>query len=130
MAEDNRVNQRVQARMLEKRGHSVVVAETGRQALDAMEGQSFDLVLMDVQMPEMNGLQATAAIREREQISGGRIPIIAMTANAMTGDRQVCLDAGMDDYISKPIRTKELFETIENCIRNSRQSPILQESGS
>jgi signal transduction histidine kinase/ActR/RegA family two-component response regulator len=124
MAEDNPVNQRLQARMLEKRGHSVVLAETGAQVLEAMERQSFDLILMDVQMPVMNGLQATVAIRDREQTSGRHIPIIAMTANAMAGDKQVCLDVGMDDYVSKPIRTKELFETIENCVRNSKQHPV------
>jgi two-component system sensor histidine kinase/response regulator len=81
-----------------------------------------------VQMPEMNGLEATAAIRQRERISGRHIPIIAMTANAMSGDRQMCLERGMDDYVSKPIRTKELFETIENCVRSVRQGFALEES--
>jgi signal transduction histidine kinase/CheY-like chemotaxis protein len=128
MAEDNLVNQRLQARMLEKRGHSVVIAENGWRTLEALERQTFDLILMDVQMPEMNGLQATAAIRELEQTSGRHIPIIAMTANAMTGDKQMCLDAGMDGYVSKPIRMKDLFETIENCSRISKELPLFEES--
>ena len=128
MAEDNPVNQRLQTRLLEKGGHSVVLAETGAQALEMVDRQTFDLILMDVQMPVMNGLQATIAIREREHISGRHIPIIAMTANAMTGDKQVCFDAGMDDYVSKPIRTKELFETIETCVRNSKQRRVFEES--
>ena len=117
MAEDNPVNQRMQTRMLEKRGHSVVVAQTGRQVLELKKCQHFDLILMDVQMPEMDGLEATAAIRESEKGSNTRIPIIAMTANAMTGDRQICLDSGMDDYVSKPIHANVLFETIGNCMR-------------
>jgi CheY-like chemotaxis protein len=127
MAEDNPVNQRVQMRMLEKKGHSVVVADTGRKALELIGQQTFDLILMDVQMPEMNGLEATAAIRRQEQTSGRHIPIIAMTANAMSGDKQICLAAGMDDYVSKPIRTKELFETIENCLQNVKQVATLRE---
>ena len=128
MAEDNPVNQRLQVRILEKGGHAVVVVDNGRKALELAENQTFDLILMDVQMPEMNGLEATAAIRQRERISRRHIPIIAMTANAMSGDRQMCLDWGMDDYVSKPIRTKELFEIIENCIRTVRQSSALEES--
>ena len=95
-------------RLLEKRGHTVTVAGNGKEALAALEQQSFDLVLMDVQMPEMDGFEATATIREKEKHSGSHLPVIAMTAHAMVGDRERCLAAGMDDYITKPIRTDEL----------------------
>ena len=97
------VNQRVVLRMLQKRGHTVTVAGDGREALDALEREPFDLVLMDVQMPEMGGFEATAAIRAREQQTGRHTRIVAMTAHAMTGDRERCLAAGMDGYLSKPI---------------------------
>jgi signal transduction histidine kinase/CheY-like chemotaxis protein len=116
LVEDNRVNQAVAIRLLEKRGHEVVVAGNGRAALDALEKQTFDLVLMDVQMPEMDGLQATAAIREGELKSGKHMPIIAMTAHAMAGDKERCLDAGMDGYVSKPLRIEDLFSTIEEVL--------------
>jgi two-component system, sensor histidine kinase and response regulator len=116
LAEDNAVNQKLASRLLEKRGHSVVVTATGRQAVEALEGQRFDLVLMDVQMPEMDGFEATAAIRTRECLTGSHIPVIAMTAHAMTGDRERCLAAGMDGYLSKPIHGKELFEAIEGLL--------------
>ena len=117
LAEDNLVNQRVALRILEKEGHVVVVANNGREALDALAAQSFDMVLMDVQMPEMGGFEATAEIRKREQRRGTRIPIIAMTAHAMTGDRERCLKAGMDDYISKPIRARALLDLIDSYYR-------------
>ena len=104
LAEDNLVNQRLAGRILEKRGHRVVVAVNGREAVTAVEERPFDLVLMDVQMPEMDGLEATAALRRREAVTGGHIPIVAMTAHAMKGDRERCLGAGMDDYISKPLQ--------------------------
>jgi len=113
LAEDNAVNQRLAVRLLEKRGHTVVVAGTGKMALECLHRQSFDLVLMDVQMPEMDGLQATVEIRKSEKISGKHVPIIAMTARAMVGDKARCLEAGMDDYLSKPIQSKDLFATIE-----------------
>jgi two-component system, sensor histidine kinase and response regulator len=116
LAEDNTVNQKLATRLLEKRGHAVVVTGNGREALEALERQSFDLVIMDVQMPEMDGFEATAAIRTRENGTGAHIPIIAMTAHAMTGDRERCLAAGMDGYVSKPIQAKELFETIEGLV--------------
>jgi PAS domain S-box-containing protein len=112
LAEDNVVNQRLARRLLEKRGHSVVVAATGTAVLAALEREPFDLVLMDVQMPEMDGLEATAVIRSREQETGTRLPIIAMTAHAMNGDRQRCLAAGMDEHLSKPIQVERLFELI------------------
>ena len=113
VAEDHPVNQLLARRLLERRGHSVTVADNGREALAAIEQNTFDLVLMDVQMPEMDGLQATAAIRRREQTTGGRLPIVAMTAHAMRGDRERCLEAGMDGYLSKPIEQDELFRTMD-----------------
>jgi len=108
LAEDNLVNQRVTRRILEKEGHSVVIAASGLEALKALEERAFDLVLMDVQMPEMDGLEAAAAIRRKERGGCARIPIIAMTAHAMSGDRERCLAAGMDGYISKPAPAREL----------------------
>ena len=113
LAEDNIVNQRVAARLLEKRGHSVVIVGTGREALSALRNENFDLVLMDIQMPEMDGFEATRAIREEESGTNRHIPIIAMTAHAMTGDRDLCLAAGMDDYISKPIRPSDLINLLK-----------------
>ena len=107
LAEDNPVNQKVARRMLEKQDHSVTVAANGHEALLAFERQTFDLILMDIQMPEMDGFAATAAIRQKER-HGAHIPIIALTAHAMTGDRERCLAAGMDGYVSKPIRLDEL----------------------
>jgi signal transduction histidine kinase/CheY-like chemotaxis protein len=107
LAEDNPVNQKVALRMLEKQDHSVTVAANGREALLAVEQQTFDLILMDIQMPELDGFAATEAIRRNER-SGERIPIIALTAHAMAGDRERCLAAGMDGYVSKPIRMGEL----------------------
>ncbi len=119
LAEDNPVNQRLAVRILQKWGHTVSVAGNGRKALEMWEKESFDLILMDVQMPEMSGFEATAAIREGEQEGGGHIPIIAMTAHAMDGDREKCLAAGMDHYVTKPIDQKRLFEAIESfCTKN------------
>jgi len=120
LAEDNPVNQLLALRLLEKRGHAVTVVGNGRQALEALRNHSFDLVLMDVQMPDMGGLEATAAIRDREKQTGGRIPIVAMTAHAMRGDRDRCLEAGMDGYLAKPIQPAELFNTIETLVRPAR----------
>jgi CheY-like chemotaxis protein len=113
LAEDGLVNQQVACRLLEVRGHRVTVANNGREALALLGRDKFDLALMDVQMPEMDGFEATAAIRLREKTTGGHIPIIAMTANAMKGDRERCLAAGMDGYLAKPIRSKDLYETVE-----------------
>jgi CheY-like chemotaxis protein len=101
---------------LKKRGHTVVVVGDGREALAALERQTVDLILMDVQMPEMDGFAATAAIRKREKASGGHVPIVALTAHAMKGDRERCLASGMDAYVSKPLRAEELFETIARLV--------------
>jgi two-component system, sensor histidine kinase and response regulator len=113
LAEDNPVNRELAVRLLEKRGHQVEVARNGEEVMATLETQSFDLVLMDVQMPEMDGFQATIAIREKEKATGSHLRIIAMTAHSMKGDKERCLAAGMDGYVSKPIETKELFEVIE-----------------
>lgn len=113
LTEDNAVNQRLALRLLEKEGHTIVVADDGEKALRACGESTFDLILMDVQMPVMDGLEATAAIRKTEQITGQHVPIIAMTAHAMAGDRMRFLEAGMDGYVSKPIRLQELLQAIE-----------------
>jgi CheY-like chemotaxis protein len=113
VAEDNLVSRQLAVRLLEKHGHTVEVAANGQKALAALEKGSFDVVLMDVQMPEVDGFQATAAIREREKTTGKHLRIIAMTAHAMEGAREECLAAGMDGYISKPIQLKEMLEAIE-----------------
>jgi len=118
LAEDNLVNQLVARRLLEKRGHSVAVVNNGREALDATGERTFDIVLMDLEMPEMGGLEATAAIRRREQGTARRIRIIAMTAHAMIGDREKCLAGGMDGYVSKPVDAAELYAALENVTPN------------
>ncbi len=113
LVEDNAVNQLLADRLLEKRGHEVTLARNGKEALATLEKQSFDLVFMDVQMPEMDGFEATAAIRRIEKGSGNHVPIIAMTAHAMAGDKERCIEAGMDNYITKPIRPEELIEMLD-----------------
>jgi signal transduction histidine kinase/CheY-like chemotaxis protein len=113
LVEDNQVNQRVVKRLLEKRGHRVALASTGREALEWLDRQTFDLVLMDVQMPDMDGLQAAAAIREREKLDGTYTPIVALTAHTTNGDRERCLAAGMDNYINKPVDAARLVEVVE-----------------
>jgi signal transduction histidine kinase/DNA-binding response OmpR family regulator/ligand-binding sensor domain-containing protein len=115
LAEDNAVSQKLAARLIEKRGHAATVVSSGREALAALERDSFDVVLMDVQMPEMDGFEATAEIRKKEKATGRHVPIIAMTAHTMKGDRERCLTAGMDSYVSKPIRPDELFREIYTC---------------
>jgi CheY-like chemotaxis protein len=120
VVEDNIVNQKVAEAMLKKRGHSVVIASNGREALDRYEKESFELILMDVQMPEMDGFEATKLIRGKEKADGSYVPIVAMTAHAMKGDRERCLAAGMDDYISKPIREAALFSVIESLANGSK----------
>jgi CheY-like chemotaxis protein len=116
LVEDNLVNQKLALRLLQKREHAVVVTGNGKEALTVLENQAFDLVLMDVQMPEMDGFQATAAIRCSEQTTGRHLPILAMTAYAMKGDEERCLAAGMDGYISKPVRVQELYDAIERLV--------------
>jgi two-component system, sensor histidine kinase and response regulator len=114
LTEDNIVNQRVALRILEKAGHQVAIAKNGREALRLLTEQPFDLVLMDVQMPEMDGFEATAVIRGLEKRTGRHIPIIAMTAHAMAGDRERCLAAGMDGYISKPVTASAMLEQVKH----------------
>jgi len=114
LAEDNLVNQKLALRLLERNGHSVTVAQNGKEAVSLFQSHSFDVVLMDVQMPEMDGLEATVHIREQEGAGASRIPIIAMTAHAMKGDRERCLAAGMDGYLSKPINSKDLIATLHH----------------
>ncbi|MGE5195194.1 MAG: response regulator [Deltaproteobacteria bacterium] len=134
LAEDSLYNQKLALALLERRGHQVVVANNGAQAVELARTQPFDLVLMDVQMPEMDGLEATRAIREREARSGpgappaARLPIVAMTAQAMKGDREKCLEAGMDDYLTKPVRAAQLYETMAAVVARNREkgSPELR----
>jgi signal transduction histidine kinase/CheY-like chemotaxis protein len=125
LAEDNPVNQKVALKILEKRGHQVVVVGNGREALAALKEDVFDLVLMDIQMPEMDGFEATAAIRESERGTGKHQPIVAMTAHAMKDDDQRCLDAGMDGYFAKPIRSEEVYKLLDGfpgtCSRQAHQ---------
>ena len=121
LAEDNAVNQRIACRVLEKIGYEVTVAADGHAALAALDRAPFDVVLMDVQMPEMDGFETTAAIRARERDTGGHLPVIAMTAHAMQGDRERCLAAGMDDYLSKPLKIPELIELLEKLSNTLHQ---------
>ena len=130
LSEDNPVNQKLAIRLLEKAGHRVTLASTGREALTAWENAGipgFDVVLMDIQMPEMDGMEATAAIREREKSSGKHIPILAMTAHAMRGDKERYLASGMDGYVSKPIHPAGLFAEIERCLAASGGSNAMTE---
>ena len=113
LAEDNPVNQKLAQRAIEKMGHSITLATNGARAVQACEGEKFDLILMDLQMPEMDGFEATALIREAERTAGRHTPIIAMTAHAMHGDRDQCIGAGMDDYISKPVDLRALAKMID-----------------
>jgi CheY-like chemotaxis protein/HPt (histidine-containing phosphotransfer) domain-containing protein len=119
VAEDNPVNQKLAVGILAKRGHTVRVAENGREAVEAVEQETFDLVLMDVHMPEMGGFEATALIRERERVHGGHLPIVAVTARAMAGDRERCLEAGMDGYLTKPVKMRHLLEIIDRLVAES-----------
>ena len=123
LVEDNPVNQRLASRLLEKRGHSVVVAANGLEALEALEKENFDLVFMDVQMPVMDGFETTAAIRKKERARGVRLPIVALTAHAMKGDREKCLAGGMDGYLTKPIRPQELNEILRSYLER-REGPV------
>lgn len=116
LAEDNAVNQRLVVRLLEKRGDTVLVANTGREALTALEKEPFDIVLMDVQMPEMDGLEAASLIRGKEKGAGVHQLIVALTAHAMKGDQERCMAAGMDGYVSKPIHAQQLFQLIDALV--------------
>jgi CheY-like chemotaxis protein len=127
LAEDNPVNQRLAERLLRKKGHHVVLAADGKEVLEILDRESFDLVLMDVQMPEVDGYQATASIRAREKITGMHLPIIAVTAHAMKGDQQACIAAGMDGYISKPIHAEALYQAIEAAMRPLTSSEAVPE---
>jgi CheY-like chemotaxis protein len=112
VTEDNPVNQLLAVRVLQKAGHTTAVADNGQEALRALEFETFDLILMDVQMPVMDGFQATVRIRQLEQGTGRHLPIVAMTAHAMKGDRERCFEAGMDGYVAKPLQTNELFAAL------------------
>ena len=129
VAEDNLVNRKLVTRLLQKRGHRITAVENGRAAVTALTAPAakrFDVVLMDVQMPEMNGLEATAAIRQHEAAGGGHVPIVALTAHALQGDRERCLAAGMDAYLVKPIDVEEMIATVETCAESG--SPPLTET--
>jgi two-component system sensor kinase len=124
LAEDGLVNQEVAVGLLEMQGHRVEIANNGKEAIAALERRPFDVVLMDLEMPEMDGLEAAAAIRAKEQIGGGHVPIIAMTAHAVKGFRERCLEAGMDDYITKPIDPDALFKAVEGAVVDSGNGAI------
>jgi CheY-like chemotaxis protein len=124
LAEDHPVNQRLAVAILQNWGHTVSVAANGKKAVEAFSREPFDLIVMDVQMPELNGLEATRTIRRMEQTTGGHIFIVAMTAHAFKGDREQCLAAGMDGYVSKPINSNDLFTTIESLFDgNAARNP-------
>ena len=116
LAEDNIINQKVAVHILEKQGHNVMVTPDGKKTIEAWNKHNFDLILMDIQMPCLDGLEATVMIREKEKENGTYIPIVAMTAHAMKGDRERCIDGGMDDYVSKPLKPEELIKAIERVI--------------
>jgi CheY-like chemotaxis protein len=123
VVEDNRVNRLVARRLIEKQNHIVSAAANGQEALEMLARETFDCVLMDVQMPVLDGFEATAAIRNRERDSGGHVPIIAMTAHAMAGDLERCLAAGMDGYLTKPVHAKSLFATVERVLGSLNTPP-------
>lgn len=127
LVEDNRINQVVAQRLLEKAGHQVTIADNGKEAIQAVSDSHFDLVLMDLSMPEMDGLEATQAIR-RQEIAESRdpqLPIVAFTANATLGDRERCIEAGMDGYVTKPVQPPELFQAMELALVTRRRSANL-----
>jgi CheY-like chemotaxis protein len=128
LAEDNAVNQLLAVSILERRGHTVQPVNNGKETLDALACERFDVVLMDVQMPEMDGLEATVAIRRLEQETGRHIPIIAMTAHAMKGDRELCLDSGMDDYLAKPVEPQTMRDVVERWGALAKQGALPPES--
>jgi two-component system, sensor histidine kinase and response regulator len=116
LVEDNLINQKLAARLLEKAGHVVTIAANGKEAVDQVAARPFDLVLMDVQMPEMDGYEATQAIRQRERGERRHLPIVALTAHAMVGDREKCLQAGMDGYVTKPVQPPVLFAAMAEAL--------------
>ena len=126
VAEDNAVNQNLVRSVLKKDGHAVQLAGNGREVLAALEGSQFDLILMDVQMPGMDGFEATAAIRKAEQLTGSHVPIVAITAHAMQGDRERCLEAGMDEYLTKPIDLAKLRAMLRKWSRGNSPAPALE----
>jgi CheY-like chemotaxis protein/HPt (histidine-containing phosphotransfer) domain-containing protein len=128
LAEDNPVNQTLAMKILERLGHKVQVVNNGKEAIERAQGEEFDLILMDVQMPEMDGLEATTAIRSAEVGTGKHLPIVAMTAHAMKGDREKCLSAGMDEYLSKPIRIDELKQAISRAAQKRHMGQSFQHS--
>ena len=113
------MNQTLASRLLAKHGHNVVTTDNGREALERLDQESFDLVLMDVQMPEIDGFEATATLRKKEEATGAHLPVVAMTAHAMQGDKERCLAAGMDGYVSKPIDINQLVSVVESVIGSS-----------
>ena len=123
LAEDNLVNQKLAIGILTKLGHQVTVANTGVEALQQIEDATFDLVLMDVQMPEMDGLEATRELRRRESLSEARLPVVALTAHAMKGDRERCVEAGMDDYLTKPIRMQDMAAKLSEIFYDPDSQP-------
>lgn len=124
LAEDSRVNQKVAVGLLKRDGHEVTTAINGKDAIAAWESELFDVILMDVEMPELDGLEATGLIRQNEKQIGIHTPIIAMTAHAMDGDREKCLSAGMDGYIAKPIRSDELFATMADVLSHFHKNEL------
>jgi CheY-like chemotaxis protein/HPt (histidine-containing phosphotransfer) domain-containing protein len=123
LAEDNATNQMLAVALLEKEAHKVETVVNGKEALTALANRSFDVVLMDVQMPEMDGLEATSRIREQERATGKHIPIVAMTAHAMKGDRERCFAAGMDGYVSKPVQAAELYQALASVVPSDPSDP-------
>jgi len=128
LAEDNLVNQKLASRLLEKRNHIITIVRNGKEALAALEKDQFDLVLMDIQMPEMDGFEATRILREHEKTNGGHQPVVAMTALAMIGDKERCIEAGMDGYISKPIRPQDLDAVLDIYVALINAAPAQDES--
>jgi CheY-like chemotaxis protein len=123
LADDNPINRKLAATLLRQHGHQVVETEDGRAALAAMEQARFDIALLDMQMPEIDGLQAAALIREKERVTGGRLPIVAMTASLPFADQQGCRDAGMDAYLCKPFELAELLKTVNDLTTCAEGSP-------
>jgi CheY-like chemotaxis protein len=116
LVEDSPMNQKLATRLLQKLGHLVVVANNGQAALETIKAQSFDVVFMDIEMPVMGGIAATAAIRAKEKITRARIPIVALTADGITIDKRFCLQAGMDDYITKPVNLSQIKEALDRIM--------------